>query len=129
MDIAKCWMEVEQLRLLVLKTAWLLDQHREEEARMWIGACKVRCAEVTREVSHKAMHLLGSLGLSNETPLRGALIGAEVMGMADGPSEIHQMQLGRAILKGVEPSPGRFPSYYLPTLKAKAAKKLGLKVD
>ncbi len=128
MDVAECWMEIEQLRLLVLKTSWLLDQRRDEEARQWIGACKVRCAEVTRTVSRKAMHLMGSLGMSNMTPLRNQMLSAEILGMADGPSEIHQMQIGRAVLKTGKPSTGRFPSFYLPTLKAEAARKFGIDI-
>ncbi len=126
MDVADCWINIEQLKLLVLKTSWLLDQRRDEEARLWIGACKVRCAEVARLVSRKAMHLLGSLGMSNMTQLVNQQLSAEILGMADGPSEIHQMQVGRTILKSGKPSPGRFPSFYLPTLKAEAAAKLGL---
>lgn len=128
MDVAECWMEIEQLKLLVLKTSWLLDQRRDVEARQWIGACKVRCSEVTRTVSRKAMHLMGSLGMSNMTPLRNQMLSAEILGMADGPSEIHQMQIGRAVLKTGKPSAGRFPSFFLPTLKAEAARKLGIDV-
>jgi len=116
-DIANCWIAVEELKLLVLKTAWLLDQGREEEGRLWIGACKVRCAEIAMQVVTKAMHLLGSLGLSNEMPLAKMLSNALVMGMADGPTEIHQMQIGRTLLKGAKPQPGRFPSEHLPYRK------------
>jgi len=119
-DIADCWIAVEELKLLVLKTAWILDQGREEEGRLWIGACKVRCAQVAQQVTLKAMHLLGSLGLSNETPLANMLSGALVMGMADGPTEIHQMQIGRTLLKSAKPAPGRFPTEHLPYQKAKA---------
>ena len=129
MDVAECWMEIEQLKLLVLKTAWLLDQRREEEARQWIGACKVRCSEVTRTVSRKAMHLMGSLGMSNMTPLHDQQLAAEILGMADGPSEVHQMQIGRAVLKTGKLSTGRFPSFYLPTLRAEAARKYGLDIE
>jgi acyl-CoA dehydrogenase len=57
------------------------------------------------------------------TPLRNSMNSAEVLGMADGPTEVHQMQVGRTILKTGKPSPGRFPSFYLPTLKEAAQKK------
>jgi len=49
--------------------------------------------------------------------------------MADGPTEVHQMQVGRTILKTGKKSTGRFPSYFLPTLKAEAARKLGIEVE
>jgi acyl-CoA dehydrogenase len=119
-DLAECWIAVEELKLLVLKTAWLLDQGRDEEARLWIGACKVRCAQTAQKVVLKAMHLLGSLGLSNETPLPGMLNNALVMGMADGPTEIHQMQIGRTLLKSAKPAASRFPSEHLPLRVAAA---------
>jgi acyl-CoA dehydrogenase len=119
-DIADCWIAVEELKLLVLKTAWILDQGREEEGRLWIGACKVRCAQVAQQVIPKAMHLLGSLGLSNETPLAAMSYVGYVMGMADGPTEIHQMQIGRTLLKTAKPAPGRFPTEHLPSRKAAA---------
>jgi acyl-CoA dehydrogenase len=128
-DIAQCWIEVEQLKLLVLKTAWMLDQGEEEAARIWIGACKVKCAQVAEHVVLKAMHLLGSLGLSNETPLARLFIEFPVLGMADGPTEVHQLQIGRALLKAAKPAAGRFPSDYLPDLKAQALRKLGLAQD
>ena len=66
--------------------------------------------------------------MSNMTPLRNQMLSAEILGMADGPSEIHQMQIGRAVLKTGKPSPDRFPTFYLPTLKAEAARKLGIEV-
>ena len=91
-------------------------------ARIWIGACKVRTAEVAQMVTLKAMHLLGSLGLSNETPLANMFSAAALtMGMADGPTEIHQMQIGRTLLKSAVPYPGRFPTEHLPA-RIEAAK-------
>jgi acyl-CoA dehydrogenase len=125
-DIAQCWIEIEQLQLLVLKTAWLLDRGDEQQARIWIGASKVKCAQVAQHVVLKAMHLLGSLGLSNETPLARLFIEFPVLGIADGPTEVHLLQIGRTLLKSAKPAPGRFPSDYLPDLKAQARHKLGL---
>ena len=119
-DVADCWIMIEELQLLVLKTAWLIDEELDEEARVWIAACKVRCAQVIEHVVRKAMHLLGSLGLSNLTPLARMYVEAPIMGMADGPTEIHQMQIGRTILKRAVPAPGRFPTDYLPDRKARA---------
>jgi acyl-CoA dehydrogenase len=125
-DVAQSWLEIEELKLLVLRTAWMLDRGDEEGARLWIAACKVKCAQVARDVTLKAMHLLGSLGLSNETPLARMYMVWAVMGMADGPTEIHQMQMGRILMKSVKPAQGRFPTDYLPHLKAQASLKLGL---
>jgi acyl-CoA dehydrogenase len=119
-DLAECWIAIEELKLLVLKTAWLIDQGQEHEARQWIAACKVRCAQTALEVVTKAMHLMGSLGLSNETPLAQMWNAVLVMGMADGPTEVHQMQIGRTLLKTAKPAPGRFPTEHLPAQLAHA---------
>jgi len=71
------------------------------------------------------MHLLGSLGVSNHTPLSRMWASVLVMGMADGPTEIHQMYAGRHQLKGARPAPGRFPSNYLPDVRRRAEAKFG----
>jgi acyl-CoA dehydrogenase len=120
MDIAECWMSVEELKLVVLKAAWLIDQGRDQEARIWIAASKVRCAQVAQKVSTKAVHFFGSLGVSNEMPLVPMITGAMIMGIADGPSEIHQMQIGRTLMKQATPQAGRFPTEHLPARKAAA---------
>lgn len=125
MDVADCWIMIEELQLLVLKTAWMLDRGMEHEAIQWIGACKVRCAHVIDHVLRKATHLLGSLGLTNLTPLARMYYSAPVMGMADGPTEIHQMQIGRLLMKDAKPAPGRFPTDFLPDLKAHAEAMYG----
>jgi len=119
-DVADCWMATEELKLLVLKTAWMLDQGMEHEARLWIAACKVRCAQINQQVTYKAMHLLGSLGMSNETVLPSMMHSSYVMGIADGPTEVHQLQIGRSLLKEAGPSPGRFPTEHLPSQKPAA---------
>jgi acyl-CoA dehydrogenase len=92
----------------------------EHEARLWIAACKVRCAQINQQVNYKAMHLLGSLGMSNETVLPYLMHGSYVMGIADGPTEVHQLQIGRTLLKEVEPAPGRFPTEHIPSQKPAA---------
>lgn len=124
-DIGQSWIEIEQFRLLVLRTAWMFDNHMEKEARAWIAACKVACAKISHDVVFRAMHLLGSLGVSNYTPLSKMWANVLVMGMADGPTEIHQMFAGRAVLKKHQPTAGRFPSDYLPDLRRKAMEKFG----
>ena len=60
------------------------------------------------------MHAHGSLGVSNETPLAGMWMTGPVMGIADGPTEVHKDTIAKTVLKGYEPSDGLFPSYHLP---------------
>lgn len=121
-DIAECWIELEQFKLLVLKTAWMLDQGQDEEARAWIAACKVKTADICHKIVFKAMHLLGSLGVSNQTPLAKMWTAVPVMGMADGPTEVHLLYVARALLKRHTGVSGRFPTEYLPPKRAAALK-------
>lgn len=122
-DVGECWIELEQFRLLVLRTAWMFDQHMEEDARAWIAACKVACAEISHKILFKAMHTIGSLGISNMTPLARAWSSMLAMGMADGPTEIHRMYAGRHELKRHKGTDGAFPTEYLPDLRRRAIEK------
>src|SRR5499427_10442248 len=60
--IADSYAEINMLRLLVLWTAWTIDNSSTREARTQIAACKFTCAKVLREVSYRALHIMGSLG-------------------------------------------------------------------
>lgn len=122
-DIGQSWIELEQFRLLVLRTAWMFDNHMEKEARAWIAACKVACAKISHDIVFRAMHMLGSLGVSNFTPLSKMWANVLVMGMADGPTEIHQMYAARHLLRNHSSVEGRFPSDYIPDLREKARAK------
>jgi acyl-CoA dehydrogenase len=129
-DIGQAWIQWQQFRLLVLRTAWMFDNHMEKEALPWIAACKVACAQVSQDIIFKAAHMLGSLGVSNQTPL-GRMWASTVMamGMADGPTEIHQMFVARALLKEAQPYEGRFPPEYLPHLRGRAVAMWGERED
>src|SRR5437016_3919110 len=68
--IADSYAEINMLRLLVLWTAWTIDNSSTQEARTQIAACKYTCAKVLRDVSYRALHILGSLGTTSLTPLQ-----------------------------------------------------------
>jgi acyl-CoA dehydrogenase len=113
-QIAECWVEITQFRLLVLYTAWLIDQGSTEGARKEIAACKFEAARVLPEVVYKAMHLHGAIGVSNDLPLADFWMYAPQMGVTDGPSEVHKMTLARQVLKTYTAAPGLFPTRWLP---------------
>lgn len=120
-QIADSWIEIEQFRLLVLRTAWLIDKHQNYRAvRKDIAAVKVAMPKVLHDVAQRALHLHGALGVSTEMPLASMLLTAEVMGLADGPTEVHKITLARELLRGREPASGLFPSAHLPTRRAEA---------
>jgi acyl-CoA dehydrogenase len=114
--IAESWIQMEQFRLLVLRTAWLIDKHQDyRKVRKDIAAVMVAMPTVYQDAVLRAMQLHGALGVSNEMPFSSMLVGACVMGIADGPTEVHKVTLATQLLKDYQPHPGLFPSAHLPT--------------
>lgn len=124
--IADSWIEIEQFRLLVLRTAWLIDKHQDyQKVRGDISAVKVAMAKVATDVVYRSMHLHGSIGLSNEMPFSEMRVRAEMLALADGPTEVHKVVLARQVVKDYTPSNDLFPSYHLPTREAAVREKFG----
>ena len=123
--IADSWIEIEQFRLLVLRTAWRIDQFKDYRAvRKDIAAVKVAAAKVLHDVVYRALHLHGALGVSNEMPLSAMWAGLPAMGIADGPSEVHKVTIARQVLRDYEPAPGLWPTQHLPARREWAREKL-----
>ena len=118
--IADSIIELEQFRLLVLKTAWVIDEveaGREPHgtARTLIAMCKVQMAKVYHDIVQRAIQLHGSLGVTLETPLADMWMGLPSLALADGPTEVHKAQVAKAYLKNTKPAKGLFPSEHIPT--------------
>ncbi len=119
--VADSWIEIEQFRLLVLRTAWLIDKHNDyKRVRKDIAAVKVAMPKVYHDVVQRAMHLHGALGISNEMPFSRMMVGAQVMAIADGPTEVHKITLATQLLKDYQPNEGLWPSAHIPTRRAAA---------
>jgi acyl-CoA dehydrogenase len=128
--IAETWIEMEQFRLLVLRTAWLIDKYQDYNlVKKDISAVKAAMPKAYYNAVIRAMHLHGSLGISNEMPFSELLVNAEVMALADGPTEIHHMSLAKELLKTATPATGLFPTEHLPTRRAAAHAKLAHHLD
>jgi acyl-CoA dehydrogenase len=124
--IAEAAIDLEQFRLLVLKTAWIIDHEPHGAARTHIGMCKVAMAKVHRDIAERAVHIHGALGTSRDMPVLAKLwIGAPTLAVADGPTEVHKIQIAKALLKNAKPAPGAFPSEYLPNKYAEALARYG----
>lgn len=122
--IADSWIEIEQFRLLVLRTAWLIDKHQDyKKVRKDIAAVKVAMPKVFHDVVQRAMHLHGALGISNEMPFANMMVGAQVLAIADGPTEVHKITLARQLLQDREPVEGLWPSAHIPTRRAAARER------
>jgi acyl-CoA dehydrogenase len=113
--IADSALELEMYRLLVLKTAWIIDTQPHGTARMHIAMCKVAMARVYHDIVRRAVHLHGALGTTHETPLAKMWMGVPMLSVADGPTEVHQVQIANALLKQTKAAEGLFPSEHIPT--------------
>lgn len=117
--IADSWIQIEQFRLLVLRTAWKIDKYHDyQKVRRDIAAVKVAMPQVLHDVVQRAMHLHGALGVSDEMPFVKMLVGAESLAIADGPTEVHKLTVARRTLKEYEPVDTLFPSQHIPTRRA-----------
>ncbi|WP_237556809.1 acyl-CoA dehydrogenase family protein [Streptomyces sp. SID4956] len=120
--IADSWIELQQYRLLVLNTAWVIDTQPHGAARTQIAMCKVAMAKVYHDIVQRALHLHGSLGTTHETPLAEMWMNVPSLALADGPTEVHRATVAKQLLRGVEPAPGLFPSEHIPP-KREAARR------
>ncbi len=128
--IADSWIQIEQFRLLVLRTAWLIDKHHDYQmVRRDIAAVKVAMPQVLHDVVQRAMHLHGALGVSNEMPFIRMMVAAESLGIADGPTEVHKLTLARRTLAEYEPVTTLFPSAHIPTRRAAARARLAERLE
>lgn len=121
--IADSAIELEQYRLLVLKTAWIIDNKPHGAARTYIAMCKVAMAKVYHDIIYRAIQIHGSLGVTTETPLHIWWTGVVSLGLADGPTEVHKVAVARGVLANYEPTDGLFPSNHIPTRLAAAQLK------
>ncbi len=127
--IADSYIQLQQFRLLVLHAAWTVDQQGGHKARTEIAAVKVAMPQVLHDIVERSMHIHGSLGVSNEMPLAGMWGIAPVMGLADGPTEVHKVTIARKVLKEYQPYEGLFPPQHLPPRRAAARERFAHLID
>jgi acyl-CoA dehydrogenase len=97
--LAEGRMDLEAVRLLVLKTAWLMDTVGNRPARTEIQAIKVAVPRVVQRVLDRAIQLFGGAGVSGDTPLAALFAAVRTLRIAEGPDEVHLASLGRAELR------------------------------
>jgi acyl-CoA dehydrogenase len=97
--IAESRVKLEQLRLLVLKTAWLMDTVGNKGAHTEIQAIKIATPETVQWILDKAIQLHGAGGLSQDFPLAYAYAANRTLRFADGPDEVHKNALARTELR------------------------------
>ncbi len=122
--IADSYAQLMQFRLYVLYTAWLIDEHNDyRKVRKDIAAIKVLMPGVLHDITWRAMQVHGALGVSNEMPFHQMLIGASVMGLADGPTEVHKVTVARQVLRDHRATDDLWPTQHLPKRRDAARQK------
>ena len=113
--IADSYAELEQFRLLVLYTAWEIDKYKDyKRVRKDIATIKVVMPKVVHDIAWRSMHVHGALGVSNEMPFFGDDPRRRVMGLVDGPTEVHKMTVAKQVLRDYRPTEGMWPSEWIP---------------
>ncbi len=87
--IAEARLEIEQARLLVLKTAWMMDEAGNKSARNEIAMIKAVCPQMALKTIDRAIQVHGGGGVSQDFPLTNFWIYARSLRLADGPDEVH----------------------------------------
>jgi acyl-CoA dehydrogenase len=122
--VAESWIELEQFRLLVLRTAWRIDKYKDyKRVRGDISAVKVAMPGVLHRIASRALQVHGSLGITEEMPFMSMISNAYHLGLADGPTEVHKVTLARTLLSQVKPADGLFPTMHVPAERDAALAK------
>jgi acyl-CoA dehydrogenase len=94
--VSRARIEIEAMRLMVLKAAKAMDLMGNAEARVWVSAVKAMVPERVCEIIDQAIQLHGATGVSQWTPLAEMYMSQRTLRLADGPDEVHHMVVGRA---------------------------------
>ena len=103
--IAKARIEIEAMRLMVLRAAKAMDTMGNAEARVWVSAVKAMVPERVCKIIDEAIQVFGATGVSQWTPLARLYAGQRTLRLADGPDEVHWHVVGRAEISRFEGEP------------------------
>jgi acyl-CoA dehydrogenase len=104
--ISRARIDIEAMRLMVLRAARAMDVLGNREARIWVHAIKAMVPERVCEIIDQAIQIHGGAGVSQWTPLAEAYMGMRTLRIADGPDEVHHLVVGRSELSKYRPRSG-----------------------
>ncbi|HEX4302528.1 MAG TPA: acyl-CoA dehydrogenase family protein [Rhizomicrobium sp.] len=96
--VSRARIEIEAMRLMVLKAAKAMDVLGNREARIWVHMVKAMVPERVCQIIDQAIQIHGATGVSQWTPLAGMYTSQRTLRIADGPDEVHHLVVGRAEL-------------------------------
>ena len=96
--VSRARIDIEAMRLMVLKAAKAMDVLGNREARVWVSMVKAMVPERAAQIIDQAIQIHGAAGISQWTPLAGLYTDVRHLRFADGPDEVHHMVVGRAEL-------------------------------
>jgi len=94
--VSRARIDIEAMRLMVLRAARAMDLMGNPEARVWVSAVKAMVPERVCQIIDQAIQLHGAAGISQWTPLAEMYMSQRTLRLADGPDEVHHMVVGRA---------------------------------
>jgi len=110
--LSRC--EIDQARLLVLKAAWLIDNHGAKAARNEVAMIKVVVARMQTTILDRAIQIFGAAGLTPDTPLSFLWTWGRALRIVDGPDEVHLRSVARHELKKAKEAFGRGAAFLTP---------------
>jgi acyl-CoA dehydrogenase len=102
--VSRARIDIEAMRLMVLKAAKAMDVMGNAEARVWVSAVKAMVPERVCQIIDQAIQLHGATGVSQWTPLADMYTSQRTLRLADGPDEVHHMVVGRAEIARYQPT-------------------------
>jgi acyl-CoA dehydrogenase len=113
--VADSYAQLMQLRLFVLYTAWEIDKYNDyKKVRKDIATAKVVMPTVLHDIAWRTMQVHGALGTTNEMPIFSMIHAAAVMGLADGPTEVHKATVARQVLREYKATDDTWPTQWIP---------------
>jgi acyl-CoA dehydrogenase len=100
--IADSRIEIEMIRLLTMKTAWLMDTVGNKQARTEIAAIKVAAPNIALKVIDRAIQIHGAAGVTEDFPLASFWAHERTRRIADGPDEVHRRTIAHAELRRID---------------------------
>jgi acyl-CoA dehydrogenase len=101
--IAEARIDIEMIRLLTLKTAWLMDTVGNQNARVEIAAIKIAAPAVALKIIDRAIQVHGGAGVTDDFPLASFYAHMRTLRLADGPDEVHKRTIAQVELRRITP--------------------------